>query len=391
MEIEAVACNFLACHTKGWRELAEYAIHGINRNFPNAEEAQHVVDAVGVEILRHLAEALFPPQAAVGYHLFPVVGGESPVLTVGGERIGWCASLAVEVEIAWLYPCLHTVAADADWNVAFEDYAFLACIFVRTSHLLVEDKLHEVPERHFLVFACAAVCHRLTLAFIEGVVIGPVAECGSAVKVAVVAECRIRHEPVFIVVEECLKRLGAHHLCAVLLKELTQIASLGGIHSLIVDLRERVEFVLECGVIARTLFVLKLWKLANIDEHWVQRIDADALVGIGVQPCVGDGCIIDREHLKRTLTGGNHPVDHLFEVAEVAHTKTAFAAERENRYHGTSHTPIGQVEFRFVELVNHSVALLQLRQHHGAVVAFFPHHFGGVGLIYCHKLKLQHA
>ena len=68
LEVEAVACNFLACHAEGWRELAEYAIHGINRNFPNAEEAQHVVDAVGVEILRHLAEALFPPQAAIGYH-----------------------------------------------------------------------------------------------------------------------------------------------------------------------------------------------------------------------------------------------------------------------------------------------------------------------------------
>lgn len=60
---------------------------------PDTEEAKHVIDAEGIEVLGHLQQALTPPQEAVLSHLVPVVCWEAPVLTVGREPIWWRTSL----------------------------------------------------------------------------------------------------------------------------------------------------------------------------------------------------------------------------------------------------------------------------------------------------------
>ena len=70
-------------------------MHGINRNFPDTEEAQNMVNAVGIEIFRHILETAYPPGTVVLQHLIPVIGGEAPVLTVGRERIGRRTSLSI--------------------------------------------------------------------------------------------------------------------------------------------------------------------------------------------------------------------------------------------------------------------------------------------------------
>lgn len=113
-------------------------MNGIDGDFPNAEETQHMVDAVGVEVLRHLAEALYPPLAAIGQHHVPVIGREAPVLAIGRESVRRGACLAVEVEILGLYPGLYTVAADANGDVTLEDNMLALGILVGTTHLLVQ-------------------------------------------------------------------------------------------------------------------------------------------------------------------------------------------------------------------------------------------------------------
>ena len=42
---------------------------------------------------------------------------------------------------------------------------------------------------------------------------------------------------------------------------------------------------------------------------------------------MGDVGVIDREHLEYTLLGQCTPVDHFLQIAEVAHTETAFTAQ----------------------------------------------------------------
>ena len=152
---DAVGLDFLAAQAECGRKLSHEPRLLRHGNFPNAEEAQHVVDAVGIEVFSHLAETPYPPLAAVLQHLVPVVGREAPVLAFGRERIGRSTGLSVEVEVFRLHPCLDTVAADADGDVAFQDDPVLAGILVGGMHLLVEVVLYEIPElQELLILEC---------------------------------------------------------------------------------------------------------------------------------------------------------------------------------------------------------------------------------------------
>ncbi len=122
-----------------------------------------MVDAVGIEVFRHLAETAHPPRTAVCKHRLPVVSGESPVLAVHRESIGRRTCLSVKVEISWLHPCLHAVAAYADGNVALEHHLILTGIVVGGTHLAVKLKLHEIPERQLFVNGCGCLAHSITL------------------------------------------------------------------------------------------------------------------------------------------------------------------------------------------------------------------------------------
>ena len=108
--MDAIALYLLATQSQGWCKLPHQSRLLGHGNLPDAEESQDMVNAVGVEVLCHLAEAVHPPAAVVLHHLIPVVGGESPVLAVGRERIGWGTGLLTHVEVAGFYPSLYAVA-----------------------------------------------------------------------------------------------------------------------------------------------------------------------------------------------------------------------------------------------------------------------------------------
>ena len=127
-------------------------MNGINGNLPDTEETEYVVDAIGIEIFSHLAEAAYPPAAAVFEHSIPVVGGEAPVLSVYGEGIGRCTGLTVQVEVFRFYPGLYAVTADADGDITLQDDLVLPGVGMGSAHLLVEVELDEIPECHFFVY-----------------------------------------------------------------------------------------------------------------------------------------------------------------------------------------------------------------------------------------------
>ena len=151
LEVETIALYLLARHGERRLELSEQSTYAVGRNSPYAEEAEHMVDAVSVEILSHVLEAAHPPLATVCYHAVPVVCRESPVLSVHRESVWRSTRLRVEVEVFGLVPYVAAVAVHADRNVALEDDAASACIFVSRAHLLVEHELHVVVERHLII------------------------------------------------------------------------------------------------------------------------------------------------------------------------------------------------------------------------------------------------
>ena len=372
LEVEAVAADFVGAHAQRGRELSQQTVNSVDGDFPDAEEAQHVVDAVSVEILRHLAETFYPPLAAIGEHHVPVIGWEAPVLTIGREGIGRSTSLAVEVEVLGLYPSLDAVAADADGDVALEDDMLALGILVRAAHLLVQVVLHIVPQAHLLVGLGARIGQRSAFLVGENVVGGPLGERCRAIQVTIVAECGIGYQPVLIGGEECLELVALEHLGALLFKEQLHVLALGIVHALIVDLGQSIELFAQFLELGGTFLVVEFGQLAHIHVLRMQGIDADAVVGIAVAPCVGDGGVVDGKHLQGALAGLFHPVHHELEVAEVAHAKAALAAKREDGHHGAGQLDGIQGEVGLLQLIDDVLTLLEDGQQHGAVVTGFP-------------------
>ena len=60
--------------------MSHKAEHLIGRHLPDPEKSQNMVDAVCVEIFRHLGEPFLPPAVAIFSHPCPIIGREAPVL-----------------------------------------------------------------------------------------------------------------------------------------------------------------------------------------------------------------------------------------------------------------------------------------------------------------------
>lgn len=89
--------------------------------FPDAEEAQDVVNAVRTEELCQLAQSAPPPGISILTHLLPVVGGEAPVLSIGVKLVWRGSSGGVHVEEVGPLPGVHTVARHSNGKVSLQD------------------------------------------------------------------------------------------------------------------------------------------------------------------------------------------------------------------------------------------------------------------------------
>ncbi len=173
-------------------EHTEQTVELVYGNLPYAEESKHMVDAVNVEILGHLAETGLPPGEDVAVHLLPVVCRESPVLAKHREIIRRRAGLAVEVEQAGGNPRVDTVAGDADGDVALYGHPVGMGIVANRAHLLVEVILNPAYIVDVALVLLDEVRHGGLV--ILGV-LAPFREVGRAVAVAQHTESRIGNQP----------------------------------------------------------------------------------------------------------------------------------------------------------------------------------------------------
>ena len=257
LEVQAVTLNLTTGHGDSWRKLSEQAMHAMHRDFPNAEEAEHVVDAVSIKELRHILEAAGPPEAAVLQHLIPVVGRESPVLSVYGEIIRRSTRLTIQVEVLRLHPNIAAVAMHTDRNITLQDDTLRLGMLVCLLHLLVQDKLHEVEELHVLVCLGFWVGQILALSLIPDIMVWPLREVGSAILVTQVRILCVRHEPLLCFLKESLEIGSRHHLFTFLCKYLLQIILLEIIHLLIINLMQGIELLAGLLCLLASLLVLQ--------------------------------------------------------------------------------------------------------------------------------------
>mmetsp|Transcript_28978 Transcript_28978/g.94410 ORF Transcript_28978/g.94410 Transcript_28978/m.94410 type:complete len:471 (+) Transcript_28978:2558-3970(+) len=186
-------------------EAAQQARNPRHGDGPDAEEAEDVVDAVGLEVKRHVLQTSPPPAEAVSAHGVPVVGGEAPVLANGAEGVGGRTRRAVQLEQVRLEPRLHPVGRHADGQVALDHHAQLVRALRGATQLQVQVPLLPqveaalLPQRPLRQLAHAGLRHALVLA--------PLPEAHVPELVPQRAVQRVRPQPVRLRLHERL-RLG---------------------------------------------------------------------------------------------------------------------------------------------------------------------------------------
>mmetsp|Transcript_18343 Transcript_18343/g.46334 ORF Transcript_18343/g.46334 Transcript_18343/m.46334 type:complete len:556 (-) Transcript_18343:554-2221(-) len=145
--VQAPAVQLVAPDGHGGAEVAQHARGAVAGDLPDAEEAQHVVDTVRVEVLRHVAQPPLPPLVVVGRHGLPRVRGEAPVLTLGVKDVGRRARGLVHAEEVRLNPGVHAALVHANGQVALEHHAGRLRGARHLQQLAVQVVLHVVREQ----------------------------------------------------------------------------------------------------------------------------------------------------------------------------------------------------------------------------------------------------
>ncbi len=247
----------------------------MTRYLPDTEESQHVVYAVGIEILVHVLEASHPPLAAVLEHGIPVICREAPVLSVDREVIWRCSRLVAAVEVLRFLPHITAVGMHADRYVALQNDALTACILMRRTHLAGEQILYEIVICRLLIYLGARVKKRRAVCLVPCIMVGPAGEVGGMILITHHAIHGVRHKPLLLLLKPCLEVLTAQHCCPLLSEELAQVLLLGTVDTLIVYHRQGVEFLAQGLKLCHARSIAERRQLAQVHILRMQGEDAD--------------------------------------------------------------------------------------------------------------------
>ncbi len=163
LEVQAIALYLFACHSQRGGKLSLQGVNTSGRSSPNAEEAQHVVNAISIKIFRHILETAQPPLAAIFKHTCPVVGRKSPVLSIYREAIGRSTSLQVKVKVMRFMPYVAAFTVYANGYITLQYHASCHSILVCGAHLHMQHILHIIVESHLFIFFRASVKQRFAV------------------------------------------------------------------------------------------------------------------------------------------------------------------------------------------------------------------------------------
>src|SRR5260370_25697492 len=80
-----------------------------HRYAPDTEEAKYMINTKCIEVIAHLFKPFPPPCKTILLHLFPVVGGKTPVLSFYSKIIRRCSGLHTHTVQFRLYPGITTI------------------------------------------------------------------------------------------------------------------------------------------------------------------------------------------------------------------------------------------------------------------------------------------
>ena len=315
--------------------------HGIHGDLPDSEKPQNVVDSEGIEILRHLRQAGFPPSERVPGHPFPVVGRESPVLAESRKGIGRSAGLRIHVEQPRGEPRVGTRRTHADRQVPLEDHAPGMGIGTGVGELKMEVILDKAMEIHLPAVFPAVLLQDFPVVLR---IFSPTGEIRRGVFVAQGAKERIRQQPALVKAQKLPERFLREDFRASVLESLPQKTQFLPIDPLIIDLRKGIQLLPKPQIlpVGRNPRGRKVHKLGMESEGGV------GVVGIRIRPGPRHRRIVYRKQLDDMLPRRHRPIDHLLQVRELSRTEVVFAPQGKDRNGGARTAPAPSLEIRNV-------------------------------------------
>ena len=166
--------------------------------------------------------------------------------------------------------------------------------------------------------------------------VGPLPEVGRTVSVAQRGVSGIGHKPGISLIEELFEITGTQYPLSLLLKEQAQVIHLGSHDLLIVYLRQCVEPLSYSLIVFALRGILEGWQLREVHILRMESEDGYATIRIGVVPVVMKRGVVDGQNLQHALSGTGHEVNHLLQVAKVAHPKAGGRTQGEYGYERSS-------------------------------------------------------
>ena len=138
-ERQSEVLYFARSQRQGWREVAKQSEDCILRHFPNAEEAQHMVDTDGIKVLFHPAQTTTEPIHEVDLAFaIPVISREAPVLTIQRKCVRRCARGTIHVEEFRMGSRFHALTIHTNRYVALQNHTLRTGIIGSCLELAME-------------------------------------------------------------------------------------------------------------------------------------------------------------------------------------------------------------------------------------------------------------
>ena len=154
-----------------------------------------MINTKRIEIVAHLLKTLLPPGKTVFLHFLPIIGRETPVLTIHRKMIRRRTGLQLHVIKFGRYPCIYTVTINPDRNIAFDDNTIFVSIINRITELLVQVKLKPAIKIHFFVSRRFWLEKLFNFCFLINRVRFPLRSIGSFIFIPQIAKCGVWFEP----------------------------------------------------------------------------------------------------------------------------------------------------------------------------------------------------
>ena len=229
----------------------------------------------------------------------------------------------------------------------------------------------------------------LYLLGIVGGILGPLAEIRGLVGITQVAEDGIWLQPFLVGFVEITESIRCQHLFPFLLEDEVEVFPLCLVHSFVVHGGQGIQFFLAFVEFGHHLLVLQAAQLLQVGVHGMEGIDGDATVRVGVCPGMRHGSVVDGQNLHRLLIGGNCPVNHALQVAEIAYTEAFLGAQGEYGYGYSGTFPCRKIEVYITVADSQRFVGGYLRVGHIAVGIVLPGHGTALFLVVKDEFILQ--